>query len=240
VKGAGVRRLIACGVTLLVGGASAAAALGASEATSYSVKHTVKAAGASTGIKFEVGFGDPAAPNGLPSGLQSFKIKLHKGTKIDAAAAPQCVVSAEDLMSEGAAACPAATRIGTGTASATSAAGQTITVDAVIFNEKLGKRNAFLFVFVLNGAYVTAFDAPVKGNTISASGLTGALPGELVVTRFTGSIGKRSSRRGNHRHNLITTPAKCPKSRKWTNTANFTFVNGNRDTGSNTSACKPG
>jgi hypothetical protein len=234
-----VRKLIAGAVTLILG-ATAAVALGASEATTYSVKHTVKATGASTGIKFEIGFGDPAAPNGLPSGLQSFRIKLHKGTKIDPAAAPQCRVSAEDLMSEGAAACPAATRIGTGTASATSAAGQTVTVDAVIFNEKVGRRNAFLFVFVLNDAYITAFDAPVKGNTISASGLTGALPGDLVVTRFTGSIGKRSSRRGRHRHNLITTPAKCPKSRKWTNTANFTFVNGNTDTGSNTSACKAG
>ena len=89
-------------------------------------------------------------------------------------------------MSKGAAACPAASKIGSGDASATSAAGVTVAVDAVIFNEKIGKRNAFLFVFLLNGGYITAFDGNVKGNTISSQGLSGAIPGDFIVTRSTG------------------------------------------------------
>ena len=235
-----MRKLVVCGLTVVVGGVATAAALGASEATTYSVKQTSKAPGSSTGITFKIAFGDPQAPSGLPSGLKNFKIKLHKGSKIDPAGAPQCVASNEDVMTKGAGACPAATRIGSGSAAATTAAGQTVTVDAAIFNERLGKRNAFLFIFLLNDAYVTAFDAAVKGNTISSEGLTGALPGDFVVTQFNGSIAKHSKGRGKRKHNLISAPPACPKSKKWTNTATFVFQDNSSDTGSSTSACKRG
>jgi hypothetical protein len=226
------------GLTVVGCAAGAVAAFAASEATTFRVKHTSKAVDSSTGISFKIAFGDPEALNGVPSGLKNFKIKLHKGTKIDAAGAAQCTASSETLMNKGAAACPAATRIGSGTAAATSAAGQTVKVDAVIFNERVGGKNAFLFVFLLNDAYVTAFDANVKANTISSEGLTGALPGDFVVTEFSGNIGKHSKGRGKRRHDLITTPQTCPKSKKWTNTATFVFQNGNSDTGTSTSACK--
>jgi hypothetical protein len=220
--------------------AGAGGALAASEATTFSVKHSSKAPSSSTGISFKIAFGDPQAPNGVPSGLKNFKIKLHKGTKIDPAGAAQCKVSAADLMSKGAAACPAATRIGSGTASATGETGPAVTVDAAIFNERVGKQNAFLFVFLLNGAYVTAFDANVKANTLSSEGLTGAIPGGLVVTQFNGTIAKHSKGAGKHKHNLITAPSVCPKSKHWTNTGTFVFQNGDSDTGSSTSACKRG
>jgi|SRR5215208_357007 len=227
-----------CGLTVVVCAAGAVAAFAASEATTFSVKHSSKAVDSSTGISFKIAFGDPDVPNGVPSGLKNFKIKLHKGTKIDAAGAAQCTASDATLMSKGAAACPAATKIGSGTAAATSAAGQTVNVDAVIFNERVSGKNAFLFIFLLNGAYVTDFDANVKANTISSEGLSGALPGDFVVTEFNGTIGKHSKGRGKRKHDLITTPQTCPKAKKWTNTATFVFQSGSSDTGSSTSPCK--
>jgi hypothetical protein len=236
-----MRKLVVCGLMAVIGAASAAVALGASQATIFSVKQSARAEGASTGIAFKITFADSAAPNALPSGLKSFKIKLHKGSKIDARAATQCKVSSEALMSKGAGACPASSRIGKGTATATSAAGASVTVDAVIFNERVGGRDAFLFVFLINDSFVTAFDAHVKGATISSEGLTGTIPGDLVVTKFNGTIGKHSKGRGNSRHDLITTPSVCPPgTRKWTNTGTFIFQNANTDTASSTSACKPG
>jgi hypothetical protein len=233
-----MRKLLAALSIAVVAAGGGTAALAASEATKYSVKHLTKVPGSSTGISFKITFGDPDAAGGLPAGLQSFKLKLHKGTKIDPAGAPQCTVTSEDLMAKGAAACPANTRIGTGAAVANAPTGEAVPVDGVIFNEKVGKRNAFLFLFLLNGTYAAAFDAPVKGNTISATGLTGALPGGLVVTQFNGKISKRSTGRGRKKHNLMTAPAKCPKSKSWTNSANFQFVNGDKDTTSSTSPCK--
>jgi hypothetical protein len=233
-----VRKLMVCGLTVAVCAAGAVAAFGASEATTFSVKHSSKAADSSTGITFKIAFGDPDAASGVPSGLKNFKIKLHKGTKIDGGGAAQCTASNEELMKDGAKACPAATRIGSGTAAATSAAGQTVQVNAAIFNERVSGKNAFLFVFLLNDAYVTSFDANVKGNTIASEGLSGALPGDFVVTEFNGTIGKHSKGRGKRKHDLISTPPTCPKSKKWTNTATFVFQDGATDTGSSTSACK--
>lgn len=235
-----MRKLVVCSLMAVVGAASAAVALASSEATTFSVKQSARAEGASTGISFKIVFGDPAVPNGLPSGLKNFRIKLHKGSKIDPGGAPQCKVTSAKLMSEGAAACPASTRIGKGTATATSGTTD-VTVDAVIFNEKVGGKNAFLFVFLINDAFVTAFDANVKGNTISSQGLTGTIPGDLIVTKFNGTIDKHSKGRGKRKHDLITTPAVCPPgAKKWTNTGTFVFNNGNKDTGTSKSPCKPG
>ena len=74
---------------------------------------------------------------------------------------------------------------------------------------------------------------------MSASGLTGALPGDLVVTEFTGTINRHSKGLGERRRNLITSPPLCPPGGgEWRNTGSFTFQNGDEDSGSSTSACK--
>ncbi len=236
-----MRKLIAGGLAVVMCMTVAAVALAKSEATKFSVTQSAKAEGASTSIKFKITFGDTAAPNGIPSGLRSFKIKLNKGTKIDPRGAAQCKVTDEVLTRDGVDACPASSRIGTGTASATSAAGATVTPDAVIFNQKVGGRDAFLFLFVVGDTVVTAFDSFVKGNTITSEGLTGTLPGDVIVTQFNGTIEKHSKGRGKHKHNLITSPPVCPpRGKKWTNTGSFVFQNGDKDTGSSTTPCKPG
>ncbi len=233
------KSILLAALTLLA--LTAATALAASETTTFSFKQTSKGEDASTGIAFKTAFGDPAAPGGVPAGLKSFKIVMAKGTKIDPAGAVQCKATDAELMAEAAAACPAASKIGTGSATATSATGANVKVGAVIFNEKTAAgKNAFLFLFLLNDAYAAVFDAPVKGNTLSASGLTGALPGGLVVTQFSGNIAKHSKGKGKKRHDLITTPRTCkPGAKKWVNTATFTFVNGDKDTGTSSSPCKP-
>ena len=235
-----MRKLLVCGAIAVVAAATAAVALASSEVTTFSFKQSARAEGASTGISFKTSFGDPDAATGLPSGVKSFTIKMHKGTKIDPAGAAQCTATNEALMAEGPAACPAASRIGKGTATATPPTGGAgVTVEAVIFNERVSGRNAFLFMFVSNGAYVTAFDAYIKGNKLSASGLDGAIPGGLIVTAFNGTIDKHSKGRGKKKRDLITTPSVCPPSKKWTNTATFGFTNGDKDSSTSTSPCKP-
>jgi hypothetical protein len=231
-----MRKLALCGLITVVGAATAAVAFASSQATTFSFKQSTRAEGASTGIAFKIAFGDPDAPNGLPSGLKDFKITMPKGAKFDAAGATQCQVSDADLMSKGAAACPASSRIGAGQATATPPTGGAgVDVDAVVFNEKYRGKNAWLFVFLINNAYATSLDALIKGNTISAKGLSGAVPGGLLVTKFNGKINKHSK----GKHKLITTPAVCPKSKKWTNSGSFVFNNGDKDSATSTSPCKP-
>jgi hypothetical protein len=234
-----MRKLLVAGAIAVLVGATGAVALASSEVTTFDFKQSARVEGASTGISFKTSFGDPDAANGLPSGVKSFTIKLHKGAKIDPAGATQCEASSETLIAEGAAACPASSRIGKGTATATPpTGGDGVTVDAVIFNERVSGKNAFLFMFVADGAYVTAFDAFVKGNKLSASGLDGAIPGGLIVTKFNGTIDKHSKGRGKKKHDLITTPPVCPASKKWTSSASFGFTNGDKDSATSTSPCK--
>ena len=233
-----MRKLALCGVLTVLGAATAAVALASSQATIFSFKQSARAPGASTGITFKVEFGDPDAANGLPSGLKDFKITMPKGAKIDPAGATQCKASNADIMSKGAAACPASSRIGTGKATATDG-NATVNVEGFVFNEKASGKPSWLFLFLINDAFAAAFDAPVKGNTLSAKGLTGAVPGGLLVTKFSGTIAKHSKGKGKKKHNLITAPSVCPKSKKWTNKASWTFVDGTKDTSTSTSPCKP-
>jgi hypothetical protein len=233
-----MRKLIALAVVALavIGGA---AAFASSQATTFSFKQSAHKPKTPTGIAFNVQFGDPDSATGVPSGLKDFKITMPKGAKIDPAGAAQCKTTDADLMSKGAAACPAATRIGTGKATATSADGKvSVDVDGFVFNAKSGK-SSWLFVFLVNNSYAASFYAPVKGATLSAKGLSGAVPGGLLVTKFAGTIAKHSKGKGRKKHNLITTPSSCPKNKKWTNKASWTFVDGSKDTSTSTSACKP-
>jgi hypothetical protein len=232
-----MRKLALCIVLAIAGTICAAVAIAAPEATTFSFKQSAHSTKSSTGIAFAVEFGDPAVPTGVPSGLKSFKITMPKGAKFDAAGAAQCKTTPDDLMAKGAAACPAASRVGTGKATATNGTA-VVDVTGYIFNEKVKGKNAFLFLFLINNGYAAAFDAPIKGGTLSASGLNGAIPGGLIVTKFSGSIAKHSKGRGKKKHNLITTPSSCPKSRKWTNKATWTFVDGSKDSSTSTSACK--
>lgn len=233
-----MRKLALCGALALVAAVTATVALASTQATTFSFKQSSHKPGTSTGVAFNVAFGDPAAANGLPAGLKDFKITMPKGAKIDPAGAAQCKTTAAKLMSKGAAACPASTRIGTGKATATDGS-VTVDVAGYVFNEKVKGKNAWLFLFLINKSYAAAFDAPVKGGTLSAKGLTGAVPGGLLVTKFAGAIGKHSKGSGKRKHNLITTPSSCPKSKNWVNKATWVFVDGSKDSSTSTSACKP-
>jgi hypothetical protein len=232
-----MRKLALCSFLVVAAASTAAVAFGSSEATTFSFKQSAHKPSAPTGIAFNLEFGDPAAANGLPAGLKDFKITMPKGAKFDPAGAAQCKATNAELMAQGAAACPAASRIGKGQATATNGTA-VVDVAGFIFNEKASGKNAFLFLFLINGAYAAAFDAPVKGSSLSATGLTGAVPGGLLVTKFSGTIDKHSKGRGKKKHVLITAPSACPKSKKWINKATFTFLDGTKDTATSTSACK--
>jgi hypothetical protein len=235
-----MRKLVVLGALAVLVAVTATVAFASSQATTFSFKQSSHKPKTSTGIAFKVEFGDPAAANGVPSGLKDFKITMPKGAKIDPAGAAQCKTTDADLMSKGAAACPAATRIGTGKATATSTDGSTnVDVAGYVFNAKSAGKSSWLFLFLINNAYGASFYAPVKGPTLSAKGLTGAVPGDLLVTKFAGTIAKHSKGKGKKKHDLITTPSTCPKNKKWTNKATWVFVDGSKDTSTSTSACKP-
>ena len=190
-----MRKLVLSAVVLVVA-ATAAVGPGFEPGHHLQLQAVDARGGRSTGIAFKVEFGDPDAANGVPSGLKDFKITMPKGAKIDPGGATQCKTTDANLMSKGAAACPAASRIGTGKATATSTDGSTnVDVAGYVFNAKATGKNSWLFLFLINNSYAASFYAPVKGPTLSAKGLTGAVPGGLLVTKFAGTIAKHSKGR---------------------------------------------
>jgi len=199
--------------------ALAASALAATNASKFDLGLTTKKPGKSTGFKFDVAFANTGG-NPVPAALTKFTISLPKGSKFNGAGAPQCKAADKDLDAKQSAACPANTFVGSGKASAVPAGGGApIQTTVKIANGKSGR---FEFFIAVGGNDVTGFRATAKGSKLTSQALTGTLPGGVIVTSLKGSI-KKKSKDGK---NLITTPKKCPKSKKWKFSGNFKFADG--------------
>src|SRR3954470_16871223 len=71
--------------------------------------------GAPAGLSFSADWRDPSNPEAKPHAVTAFDIVLPEGTRFDFGALPQCTASDAELQLEGTAACPAASRLATGT-----------------------------------------------------------------------------------------------------------------------------
>ncbi len=217
-------------LALLVVLAVAASAMAATNAAKFDLAFNTKKPERSTAFSFNVAFANTGA-NQVPAALNRFSISLPKGAKFDHAAVPQCAAEDKQLTQKGSAACSAKTVVGKGKATAVPAGGgNTIKTTVKIFNMN---RRQFMFQFQIGGKDVVRFFATSKGSKLTSEKLTGTLPGGVIVTSLKGSIAKRHK----GKRNLITTPRKCPKSRKWKFSGSFKFADGTH-TPTDTVSCK--
>ncbi len=79
-----------------------------------SLRYSTTEPGSPTGSALHVDFRDPSDPAGKPRAIQTITIDFHPGTTFDTSAVEQCKASDAQLMAQGAAACPAASRLQTG------------------------------------------------------------------------------------------------------------------------------
>ncbi len=199
--------------------ALATAALAATNASKFNLGFTTKKPDKSTGFSFDVGFANTGGDR-VPAALKRFSISLPKGSKFDGAGAPRCKATDKDLNEKQSAACPANTFIGSGKATAVPPGGG----DAIKTTVKIanGKSGRYEFFFALGGKDVTGFRATTKGAKLTSQALDGTLPGGVIVTSLKGSIRKRTTKG----KGLITTPASCPRSKKWKFAGTFKFADG--------------
>ena len=73
-----------------------------------------KRAGAPTGLRFHVGYRNPADPEAKPPPVTGAVFHLPPGLRIHNSAVPRCDATDEDFRAQGRAACPANTRVGFG------------------------------------------------------------------------------------------------------------------------------
>ncbi|HEX5910409.1 MAG TPA: hypothetical protein VFY44_07940 [Thermoleophilaceae bacterium] len=199
--------------------AMAASALAATNAAKFDMGFTTKKPAKSTAFSFDVAFANTGG-NQVPAALNKFSIALPAGTKFNGDGAAKCTAAETELDTKFSAACPSASIVGSGKATAVpSGGGNSINTTVKIANQGKG---SFRFFFALNGKDVTGFTAKAKGSKLTSETLTGSLPGGVIVTSLKGSIKKKSAKG----KNLITTPKSCPKSKKWKFSGTFNFADG--------------
>ena len=206
----------------------------------FAMKFSSKTPKKSTGLTFSTnrfGYQVPA-PNTPADPVTKLAFTLQKGTKIKPTVVPAC--SKSKLESLGPTGCPAGSKIGSGSAQAITGipALDPVREKATLFATRGG------ILAYLSGAQTIVLQLKARGNKLSTTVPSVCLPpgtpaqgcpnGEAVLTVFKSNIRAKHTSKGN----LVTTPSKCPSSRKWTNKVKYTFRNGDTETEQSSSLCR--
>ena len=188
----------------------------------------------STELNWEPIFRHPTDPDGDPPALRRIVIVAPKGTRVDTSVTARCAASDDELRQSGEAACPPASRIGEGSATARLFGVLANTFETTVFNAELGQIE--LIKFGGRGGGVRR--AKIKGRTIDApvpTCLRGGQPPEGCafdqVVVLSNELHQRpvSTGRGKARRNLITTPPRCPRAGAWRTRVRLYFADGTVD-----------
>lgn len=227
-----VTAVLLAGVIALV---TAASGLASSEfASTLAIKQLNRDPGSSTGFRTLITWSDPGEPNGVPKAIEEIVLKLPRGSRFDTGALPVCEAPDDQISSEGLAACPAASQVGSGHTSAAlgSAAFDT---DVTLFNAP----DQIIVLVTLHGTTttLTEFRDQVHGRTVLVRPV---LPAGVSLTRLDLTFDAHESRAAGKRRAYLTTPPDCPKTGKWTSRAVFTYVDASTEALKSTSRCRPG
>lgn len=209
---------------------------------SFQLKYVQKAPGKSTGVTTVITAEDPGAEGQKPKGARQVVVNFHPGTKIDTSVPGVCKASDEDLQQMGAAACPAKSRLGTGTAEARTgiASIDPVNEDITVFNAKKG------IIFLLQGD-----ENEQNGQTFVLRGrLSGRrltvnvpkiepVPGVTVsLTDFRLKLRAVQTGRGSRQKAFFRTPPTCPRSKVWQTEARFVYEDGTRAARKSATVCR--
>jgi len=206
-----------------------------------SIRYSSKKPRSNTGVAVSLKAQDPGAPNGKPSPATKVTVTLAKGTKVDTSAAKVCTATDSQFASQGANACPAGSRLGTGSAEAITGLGAGIDPVGENIIAFAGKSQ---IIFLLTPKGAVGQTATIRGKvrknvvtvTVPAFPIPGA--GNASLTVFNVALKSISSGRGSKKKNLVTTPSTCPASKNWTTATKFNYENGTTATIKSRSSCK--
>lgn len=196
----------------------------------FSLAFTSKAARAPSGVTFVTDrFNYKAPPPGqLADRVAKVTFFMAPGTRTNTKAYPSCSKSA--LTERGPDACPKGSQVGTGKAVVITG----LPIDPVKMTAKVFTTKGGLLTYLTGSGQTQVIALSMSGSKI-VSPVPHVCPTgdctqvEAVLKNLTVTLNKGK---------LITTPATCPASRKWTNRAVYQYVNGDVETETSTSACK--
>jgi hypothetical protein len=177
-------------------------------------------------------------PNAKPSPISSLRLQLPRGAVLDGSARARCTASDDELMAIGPSACPADSRVGSGTLSVMTGFGPPLdpyTGDATLFNTPGG----VVEVVTQKGTdrAVGTDRLHIRGTRVTATPpvLPGGPPdGRIAVREINFTFDAPSG----GRRPYVKTPRRCPRTRRWTSTGAFRFADGVRDAETAVTTCR--
>ncbi|HEX8855921.1 MAG TPA: hypothetical protein VF752_09990 [Thermoleophilaceae bacterium] len=221
---------LACALAATAVGVAAAETV---DGVTFTAKTTTTKPATSTGLNVLIA-GTPTGPDGKPIATREVTVVFPAGTKINTKAIPQCKATDQRIQSTNGSACPAKSKIGTGTAEAFTDLGPAVdpVAEAIVaFN--VPKGIAFLLTPKGPIGQTAAFRGKFSGAAAANAGAAAAgpklvtavpkfpIPGgnEAKLTKF--ALKVKANGKGAKAYSL--TPKTCPKSKKWSLSAIFKY-----------------
>jgi hypothetical protein len=205
-------RLLLMTVFIAIGAAAVAlASTGTGRVTAYKARFTAKQAGSAAGLHLLTKGKPPPSGAKIPPAIRQTTV-LAPGSRIDLKALPQCDASDDQIDAQGAeGACPASSRVGNGSADGL-LNGQPVHFDVGIY----AVRGKLVFAAERDGM-------PLKQSFKGFA--SGKRTLKLTVPTLNGSIAPKRFEANIPAHpggsTWLVTPAKCPKSGRWTSRGIF-------------------
>ncbi len=207
--------------------ASAAPAQAVSDRQTGAIGFSTQRASAPTSLSETASYRNPTDPGGKPPAVRRIVVHYPAGFRIDTSVPPQCHASDQELQLRGDAACPAGSKVGTGSAEfATGLPGSAATFDVDL--EVLNNRDQLIFLTKPHGSNVIlsvgrspAVDGTVTTDIPATPG--GPPDGQSSVRRIQFDL---QTVTGSGGASYLTTPPTCPASAAWTSVATFTYSDG--------------
>ena len=220
-------------------GAPPAAAQGAASRQSAELRFTQQRPGEVTGANLSIDFRNPENPGGKPHAVARMVFRFHEGTRFNTAALPRCEASDLELMAQGAAACPPASLLATGTLlTDTGAIGglpREVTNKLAQFNGR--GESITLAESETNPPTRVVSRARIDGNVVVTEVPPvpgGPPPDPYTAFKHFELTGVPAANRAPY----LRTPPACPASGHWTNRLTFTYRDGVSETVESHSPCR--
>ena len=227
--------------------ASAAVALAAEDAyqtSEYTL--TEKRTAQPTGEHFKFDYVNPEDPEGKPPAVEEVVTILPRGARYDASVPGSCTASDEELMLEGAAACPADSAIGGGVITVDTGVpgpGRIVTADTEFFNNAEDPEGEFIYLNTVRGSgarTVVRADVDGRRTITTAPMLPGTPPDGGAIDTVDVEVANVIKTVDGVPRGYITTPPRCPRSRTWFARVQFSYGDDYSQTIATPNRCKRG
>lgn len=176
---------------------------------------------ASSGQNLSIDYVNPNDPEGKPPAVRRVVTVLPKGARFDTDAPKRCKASDAELMAQGAAACPAASRLTDGVITLDSGVpgpGRITTVDVTFFNNT----RELIYLNTIRGSetrVVVRGEVRRRKVVTESPFLPGTPPDGAAIDTVVANDPPITTKRGNY----ITTPRRCPSRGFWLMRVRFTY-----------------